>query len=327
MFFYPVFCITFVSVVVITPTVRLVIFKKTKITTTMKNLNVTFAKKGTHFQNENTNYVHVCVIGNEAENSWHSQTSLGYEIDEEVEEDELIDAFHQWHYDNEIQPAIEKIVEKMKELYAVNSISFSGDEIEIDYSFNLEEAAQTGYNLDDYDEPEAYQLDGTIEINIEPNGKYEKSSRVDVYSCQAEKGQGDWNGYEIDYSGISRNNIIDYLEDLLEKFEEFEELKEIEEIEEIMLIETNPHNAYNNAYLHIGKRKSTEQLFFQESTNHLPHNHTSLIGQASWKKIEDYQKGKENEQLDMVTGDIIEDWKAYMSAEQLDIIEEYLKTA
>jgi hypothetical protein len=147
----------------------------------IQNLTIEFQEKGFSFNSSEESGIFVFVTNNPAENSFHPQSGLGFDIDEKVEEDEMIEAYEQWYYDGSIEPEIDRLLEEIEKCDIVDSACMSSSTtIEISYSTDLSVLDQGSYTLEDWaeNEPENFDIDGQIEIEVNTDGTFEKESRV-----------------------------------------------------------------------------------------------------------------------------------------------------
>lgn len=183
---------------------------------------------------------------------------------------------------------IDLLVAELYSMASVDSIETSDEQIVIEYSNNLSLFEKgLGYNLEDFVEPEQYTLSGRIELSFDGKGEItDVNSDCDVYSCQAEKNQGDWRGFEIDYqSSFEDAPVTEALETLLSEFQELENAEAQNQIQGIEVIGEN--TSLWSSGIEIGKREGEDELFYRRWSNESIN--PSNVGQATWLTQSEYE--------------------------------------
>ena len=184
---------------------------------------------------------------------------------------------------------IQKLIDSIKIQFSPIVIFHEKGFITMKYDFDLLFAEYClFYNLPEWAEdfPETFVLDGEIIIYYEEDGSFERETNCDVYDCQAMKGDGDWDGWQLDYQ-IETDNIIEYLQEFLESVSGLPEAPKPQKMEILFDDQTHPADAYRNAYVKIGRKNGV--LYYSERTNHIRHNEHDYNGRSEWKRMENYE--------------------------------------
>ena len=201
-----------------------------------------------------------------------------HDFDEDADdEEEALEMFLE-NLRNQREGKIDVLLGQLEEMKVITSANCVSDTITINYSSTMDIMEKGGYTICDCGQlsvdPASYLIEGQIIINIDDNGFEIEQSSVDVYSCRAEEGQGDWDGFQID-TEIREEYIVDYLMLLLSSCRDFQDVDPSEEIKHIDTAHTKPNDDYRDSHLHVGQRGEGEdaEYFFCEGNNHLSHNH------------------------------------------------------
>ena len=187
---------------------------------------------------------------------------------------------------------LKEIVEKIRKCHIVESVEIDClfNIIEINYKTNLQVCEEIfDYTLEDWNEnsPESFIIEGFIKIyfcenNIDIVSRY---SSVLIYDCNDMRGNsGDIEGYELD-NLINKDNLLEYLKELLANLELVKGDEIFDEIEAVFFTETGK-DLFNNEYLFIGKKTTSlgEQYYYKIEDN--SSENTNLVGREYWKKID-----------------------------------------